>query len=1447
MDGNSDERTQLLRFVERLKVYRDRMLHVDWRNRSILLRRTEKKWTFDLGLALQGSLEKLDDVMKKAVWTRSPICLIKDSDQSDEAEAARSNLTYLERSARTIFEETGLSDFYLGFPFLVGQASMESFVRAPLVLFPVRIERVRKDTSPGWYLTFAEDEYPVVNRALIAALKKACGISLSEGLQEKLDDVLDQAPREGLSSHLIAKLNDELQRCELPLTATIPPSNVQSLAPLTAEEIATMSSIKLHLEPSAVVGNFPQGSTAIFHDYELMIERAQAGETDQGIIDDLLDAPYLRRSPVKAASPVDLDSLPDREMNLVLPTDSSQDAVIVEAQQAECVVVRGPPGTGKSQVIVNLITSALARKERVLVVCQKRAALDVVHQRLGRAGLQDSVVLLHDARADRPGTYSILSKRMGGDLPAIDARMDREFAETTESIDRTISELNSIVKPMWAEYFGGARLQGLYTAATPGYVPKVEMGTVPNRLSRSSLASIVQKLPELQIGHWKYDSPDSPIALRRSFAAMDPNAKFDIDVSIARMTDAALPSALPLTTVSEQEETLRRISDYDALRNRTFKFVTPRWWKANGTYNQIRSRFQGDPRVEDTERMRESLTAGLALLRALQELQRWLSPEGIDEYRKIQADPAKLRQRLEAARNALSEFDKVQEYDKLVASLDPSGQEVFELCTSRIAANEGSWARIVEQEVITRWISSIEYQNRQLAGDPFSRYLELKSRLTTLLDKRRELFKRRLAQQVLESARRPQLPPGDHHPNKRPETDWNRLLSEFGKKRRVKPVRRLMEEFPFQMMTIAPCWLVSPEAASEVFPLDRGMFDIVIFDESSQLAVERALPSLYRSKRTLIAGDEKQLRPFDLFQSKDDEEEEDEVTEAESLLVLSMRVLSPRYLSWHYRSRYQQLIDFSNHAFYDGNLQIAANVQRKFEQSPIDFIRCDGVWDERTNSAEAEKVVDIIHWLLSEGELHGKTPSIGVITFNEPQRDLVDDRIEARRTADEGFDRLYSRASRAELDLDERPFVKNIENVQGDERDVIIFSVGYAPDRQGKFRVQFGSLNQEGGENRLNVAVTRAKERVIMVTSFDPGQLPVEGVKNPGPVRLKDYLLYAKAVAEMRGEEVAQLLKKLDATVAAPPVVDTIAEFDSPLETQVRQALEALGYQVESQVGFSGYRIDLAVVDPKDDSRYVIGIECDGATFHSARSARERDVGRQKFLEDRGWTIERVWSRNWWRDRQEEIARLQRRIGELSKAKKSDEMTMSVAPNSPLKTSSNHRLPEEIIDRGPASVPDVLAAGANLPQKDDRSMRFIFFKQMEARTPQEFDAAKSLLDWADESEMRLWWREVGGVTTVTPYFKHGGIANWIFSLRADAAVDLHFQYLKAPFDGKERRLEFIRRLSSIPGVSIPDEYASKTRTVLLSALSSDEALEMFIRAMEWYEGEVKRSEIGAAF
>jgi len=1441
VDGNLSTSGQLWRYVDRLRVYRDRLLHVDWRNRSILLKKVEKRWTFDLA-ALWASEPKADEVLKKALWTKGQYCLVKDSDLSEPAIAFRSHLTQVERSCRLVFEETGLDDVYLGFPFLVGKADAESFVRAPLILFPMRFVRSRKNGSPGWYAVFSEGQEPVVNRALVSALRKSCSINLPDDLQDRIDDMLESAPKDNLCAYLMEQMLIMFKGLEIPV-AGANDHTPRPLVPVTLENMTSVLGESLHLEPLPILGSFPQGSTAIFRDYEEMIAKAERGEVDQGIIDDLLESPALRPASGIAEKKLDIDSVPDREINFALPTDASQDAVILESQDSECIVVRGPPGTGKSQVIVNLITNALAKDQRVLVVCQKRAALDVVQQRLDRAGLGEAAILLHDARADRQGVYALLARRMSGDPPRHDERLEREFLETSKAIDDTIAELNSIVKPMWDEYFGGARLQELYTSAEPGYSPRVEIGNLANRVTRSTLADMKEKLPKLQIGHYRFDAPASPVAKRRNFSTLDTNARFDVEASLTRMIANSTPQVLCYPSQPEQESALKDIENYERLRGRALKVLNPAWWRAKGTVNQLKAAHANDPRVASTETMRSSLQQGRQLLQSLAEMQRWMQVGGIEEVKRELNDAKALRARLERMRTAMNEFDKVQEYDQLRASLDPAGQEMFDLCVRALPIEEGSWSKIMEQEIIVRWIAFIERQNRQLAGDPFNRYLDLKKRLESLIEKRRELFQKRSAERMLMRARTPQLPPGNHSPNKKPETDWNHLLQEFNKKRRVKPVRKLMEEYPFQMMLVCPCWLVSPETASEVLPLQRGLFDQVIYDESSQLAVERALPSLYRAKRTLIAGDEKQLRPFDLFQSKDDPDEEvDEVVEAESLLILAMRCFTPKYLSWHYRSKYQELIDFSNHAFYEGRLEIAANLQRKFTVPPIEFVRVPGVWEERSNEPEGKKVVEIMHALLREGERKGKLPSLGVITFNETQKDLILDKVDALLDTDQDFERLYSQASSSDVALDSRPFVKNIENVQGDERDVIIFSVGYAPDRTGKMRVQFGSLNQEGGENRLNVAVTRAKERIVMVASFDPQALPVEGVKNLGPKRLKEYLVYAKAVSEARREDVRNLLSGLDPLTGS---AETATYAPRRLEAEVKEALVAKGYQVDERVGFSGYKVDLAVVHPEDEGRYVIGVECDGATFHEARSARERDVTRQRFLEDRGWVIERLWARNWWRNRQGEIDRLAQRISVLSQASARPSGVAAERIGAMERKAKAAAVPEreaeELQDDEPESYPSEPQRG--IPSgKDDRSMKFLFFKQLEANgSLADVNAAEALLDWADENGMRLWWREHHGTTTVTPYLKHKGVAHWFFSIRADAVVDLHFQYLKPPFDSIEARMELLKRLNATRKFSIPQEYIRGVRAVPLGLVHTDEGLGDFIRVLEWYAKEVKRA------
>jgi very-short-patch-repair endonuclease len=248
---------------------------------------------------------------------------------------------------------------------------------------------------------------------------------------------------------------------------------------------------------------------------------------------------------------------------------------------------------------------------------------------------------------------------------------------------------------------------------------------------------------------------------------------------------------------------------------------------------------------------------------------------------------------------------------------------------------------------------------------------------------------------------------------------------------------------------------------------------------------------------------------------------------------------------------------------------------------------------------------------------------------------------------DQEFNSVYNQVMAKELD--ERVFIKNIENVQGDERDIILFSIGYAKNEEGKVYNRFGMLNQKGGENRLNVAVTRAKEGIIVVSSIEPEELNVANTAQMGPKLLKAYLKYVKAVSSSLVDQIKAVIQEVNENVNTH-VQDLELHFDSPFEEQVYNQLKNLGYEVATQVGMSGYRIDLAVFHPQDSSRYILGIECDGAMYHSSANAKERDVYRQRFLESRGWTIERIWSRNWWKNSSAEIERIDQKIKALLKS-----------------------------------------------------------------------------------------------------------------------------------------------------------------------------------------------------
>lgn len=453
------------------------------------------------------------------------------------------------------------------------------------------------------------------------------------------------------------------------------------------------------------------------------------------------------------------------------------------------------------------------------------------------------------------------------------------------------------------------------------------------------------------------------------------------------------------------------------------------------------------------------------------------------------------------------------------------------------------------------------------------------------------------------------------------------LRRELNKQRRLKPLRKLFNEIPNLLTSLKPCFMMSPLSVSVFLEAKSYDFDLVIFDEASQVHTEDAIGAIMRGKQVIIVGDTKQLPPTNFFTSSLEDEDFDTDTEVsdndagayQSILDESVTVLPERSLRWHYRSRHEHLIAFSNIKIYGSSMITFPSSVEKAPDCGVEYIYVsNGVYDrgsKRNNINEAKKVADLVF------NHYRKYPnrSLGVVTFSEAQQQAVEAAIRQKRLQNGMFEQFFME------DRDEPFFIKNLENVQGDERDTIIFSIGYAKDCNGIMYMNFGPLSKEGGYRRLNVAVTRAKYNIKLVGSIVPTDIDTEKTSAEGVRLLRSYIEFAQ-------QGVVALQKELS-------YVDS-PDFDSPFEEAVYDFLSGNGYNVVTQVGCSGFRIDMAVKYPNQNGRFAIGIECDGATYHSSRTARERDRLRQTILEDMGWTIYRIWSTDWIKDQKTEEQKL---------------------------------------------------------------------------------------------------------------------------------------------------------------------------------------------------------------
>lgn len=443
------------------------------------------------------------------------------------------------------------------------------------------------------------------------------------------------------------------------------------------------------------------------------------------------------------------------------------------------------------------------------------------------------------------------------------------------------------------------------------------------------------------------------------------------------------------------------------------------------------------------------------------------------------------------------------------------------------------------------------------------------------------------------------------------------IRNELNKKRRLMPIRQLIEQAGRAIQHIKPVFMMSPMSIANFLPPGKLEFDVVIFDEASQVKAVDAFGAMLRGRQVIVVGDTRQMPPTDFFSREIETDEEDNTTsDIESVLsMFRARGAQERYLSWHYRSRHESLIAVSNVEFYDRRLVIFPSPGTNKHATGLKFRHLpEAIYDRgrtRTNRLEAKAVAQAV---MAHAENNPEL-SLGVVAFSMAQRDLIQIEVELLRRENPAVDAYFNGAHPTE------PFfVKNLENVQGDERDVIFISIGYGRNESGRIAKEFGPINREGGERRLNVLISRAKMGMEVFCNFRADELELDPYASHGARALKHFLKYAET-------RVLDIPK------------ETGKQADSPFEMEVIHALQERGYQVESQVGTAGYFIDIAVKDPEFLGRYILAIECDGASYHSSRSARDRDRLRQGVLESLGWRFHRIWSTDWFRDSAQELER----------------------------------------------------------------------------------------------------------------------------------------------------------------------------------------------------------------
>ena len=1161
----------------------------------------------------KGGPETVGMTVKEAeeAWEKYNKAIARDAVKTVENEVAR--IRELKREVEDIEKETGRYELYIGYPFVFGsinQGAAKTLIKAPLLLFPVRIEISDDDTVE---IKRNEAEKIQINRALIYAYAQSKKLDI-EQLELDFDDLSRFKNVKAITDYLAAA------KIKIECTAS---KTVYTYSRFKEPEDKGELSIRY----GAVLARLSL-SNSIYNDYNELEKKKLSNDA----IIELLHsgskrAIKLSREKAKLiAKRSKRKKHSSKKTYAVKMLDFSQSEVVRQVDENGNMVIYGPPGTGKSQTIVNIITDAICKHKRVLVVSQKKAALDVVYSRLGTLG--EKAMYINDESKEKKSFYErVLAAHQKDENEAlcdVDA-LNREYDELQARIDAEEANLNAIEKTLTSKRAFGLSLSEMYSSS---YM------IAKNTVEYSIYLRMIEDKGLMKLGYKALS--DALFAIRAESLAelyyrfveskeKNPIIEYmlpDLDIrtlsEVKGMLEEAQKKRKGYFNISKYPYTRQVLAHYALLDDPESLEAIVRL-EARLESNKL---FGKKKRRAAVERgFRETVTAVREFVKEYDCLTRVMTKDGyisvIDNI--LRGNNGYLKLVYEALDNYISTRD----VSNLLASLNQNMLTVLNFAYSA-CKNYSSYTEILEKLILIRIYHEITVLEDE-CKDELARVVDFPN-ITA------KIYKLKEAQLSVAFKLCAGKTSTDYRKMYDAAKNGKDYLYQISKKQKYWPIRKTMEQFGEFIITLFPCWLLSPENVSTLLPLTKNLFDIVIFDEASQIFIESTIPTIYRGKNIVVAGDAKQLRPSATFMKRylgaDPEVQEDlsvqAALEVESLLDLAVARYSSANLTYHYRSRNEELISFSNNAFYSSGLQIAPNISPNKHSRPIARHKVDGRWVNRTNPAEAEKIVELLRDLLANRK---NNESIGIITFNSEQQGCIADAIDKVARTDADFRaRITKEAYRLDNGEDTSLFIKNLENVQGDERDIIIFSIGYAPGENGRLHANFGSLSAEGGENRLNVAITRAKTHIIVVTSIEPEDLKVEDTKNLGPKLLKEYLRYVRAVSAGDDGEAEAVLNGLMLGEAKKD--DAITNV-SPIECQIKERLEKAGYAVKLGLGSSGSKLSLAIYDEKSD-KFLVGVELDKDAFASGECSMERDVYKPKFLEARGWTVLRVWCRDWW-------------------------------------------------------------------------------------------------------------------------------------------------------------------------------------------------------------------------